>query len=180
MSATTTVLYEVPAAMPLAVNVQIKQNSLLAANINTLIQGAIVAAAAGEDGGSALATGATIFGSRYYATVGAQDPNCEVVSIQIGAQAQFTGSISGTTLTVSAVAVGTLTVGSAVYGTGVATGTLIAALGTGTGGVGTYTVGVSQAVASAPMTGANYQNYLPVNINQMPSVSAGAIVVGQV
>jgi len=177
---TTTVMFEVPAAMPLAVNVLIKANPMLAANITALIQSAIVAAAAGQDGGAPLAIGATIFGSRYYATVGAQDPNCEVVSIQIGAQAQFAGSISGTTLTVSAVAVGTLTVGAAVYGPGVATGTVITALGTGTGGVGTYTVGTSQTVASTSLTAANYQNYLPVNINQMPSVSAGAIVVGQV
>lgn len=69
----------------------------------------------------------------------------------------FTGSISGTTLTVSAVVSGTLAVGQLITGTGVSasppgsSATYITALGTGTGGVGTYTVGVSQTVSSTTM-----------------------------
>ena len=69
----------------------------------------------------------------------------------------FTGSISGTTLTVSAVVSGTLAVGQLITGTGVSasppgsSATYITALGTGTGGVGTYTVGVSQTVSSTSM-----------------------------
>jgi hypothetical protein len=39
-----------------------------------------------------------------------------------------------------------------VYGSGVAAGTKITALGTGTGGAGTYTVNISQTVASEAMT----------------------------
>jgi hypothetical protein len=50
----------------------------------------------------------------------------------------FTGSISGNTLTVSAVTSGTLVVGTVL--TGAAPGTSITALGTGSGGTGTYTV----------------------------------------
>ena len=72
-----------------------------------------------------------------------------------GEQAQkvaaFTGSISGTTLTVTAVASGKLKVGAAID-TGAAAGTKITALGTGTGGTGTYTVSASQTVASTAMT----------------------------
>jgi uncharacterized membrane protein len=70
----------------------------------------------------------------------------------------FTGSISGTTLTVSAVASGTLAVGQLIVGAGVSASppgsnaTYITALGTGSGGVGTYTVGVSQTVTSRAMT----------------------------
>jgi hypothetical protein len=70
----------------------------------------------------------------------------------------FTGSISGTTLTVSAVTSGTLAVGQLIVGTGVSASppgsnaTYITALGTGSGGVGTYTVGVSQTVSSTAMT----------------------------
>ena len=70
----------------------------------------------------------------------------------------FTGSISGTTLTVSAVASGTLAVGQLVTGTGVSasppgsSATYITALGTGTGGVGTYTVSISQTVSSTTMS----------------------------
>jgi hypothetical protein len=50
------------------------------------------------------------------------------------------GSISGNTLTVTTSTTGALTVGSYVYGTGVPSNTFITALGTGTGGNGTYTI----------------------------------------
>lgn len=64
----------------------------------------------------------------------------------------FTGAISGTTLTVSAVTRGVLRVGSFITGTGVTAGTYITALGTGTGGAGTYTVSASQTVSSTAIT----------------------------
>ena len=72
--------------------------------------------------------------------------------------AAFTGSISGTTLTVTAVSSGTLAIGQLITGTGVAASppgsnaTYITALGTGTGGIGTYTVTPSQTVSSTAMT----------------------------
>lgn len=67
--------------------------------------------------------------------------------------AAFTGAISGTTLTVSAVASGTLRLGMQLTGTGVTAGTRITDFGTGTGGTGTYTVSVSQTVVSTTITG---------------------------
>lgn len=63
----------------------------------------------------------------------------------------FTGSIAGTVLTVSAVAHGTVKVGATLFGAGLVAGTKIAALGTGTGGVGTYVINNSQTVASGPI-----------------------------
>jgi hypothetical protein len=63
----------------------------------------------------------------------------------------FTGSITATTLTVTAVAYGAIGVGSPIFGPTVAAGTSVTALGTGTGGVGTYTVSASQAVSSGPL-----------------------------
>lgn len=69
--------------------------------------------------------------------------------------AAFTAAIAGTTMTVSAVASGTLHVGQPVTGAGVTAGTVITALGTGTGGTGTYTVSASQTVASEAMTTVN-------------------------
>lgn len=72
--------------------------------------------------------------------------------ISVGNAAVFTGAISTTTLTVSAVTSGTIQVGQPISGTGVTAGTIITALGTGTGGVGTYTVGTSQTVASTTIT----------------------------
>ena len=66
--------------------------------------------------------------------------------------AVVTGSISTTTLTVSAVTSGTLRVGQYITGTGVTAGTTITALGTGTGGTGTYTVSASQTASSTTIT----------------------------
>lgn len=63
----------------------------------------------------------------------------------------LTGSIAGTTLTATNV-VGNLSVGSIVTGASVAANTYITALGTGSGGAGTYTVNNSQTVASESMT----------------------------
>lgn len=64
----------------------------------------------------------------------------------------FTGSISGTTLTVSAITAGYLGIGSVISGTGVTLGTTITAILNGSGGVGTYTVSASQTVGSEAMT----------------------------
>jgi hypothetical protein len=57
-------------------------------------------------------------------------------------------SITGTTLTVGGTVTGTFAVGQTIAGSGVTSGTYITALGTGTGGAGTYTVSASQTVAS--------------------------------
>ena len=72
------------------------------------------------------------------------------------ASADFTGSISGTTLTVTAVSSGALAVGMTITDTtsAIASGTAITGLGTGTGGVGTYIVSTSQTVSSEAMVGA--------------------------
>jgi hypothetical protein len=69
------------------------------------------------------------------------------------AETYFTGSINNsTTLNVTAITSGLLQVGSVITGTGVATGTKITALGTGTGGIGTYTLNISQLVVQTSMT----------------------------
>lgn len=64
----------------------------------------------------------------------------------------FTGSIAGQTLTVTAVTAGVLGTGQAIAGPGVATGTIITALGSGTGGAGTYQVSIAQTVGEEAMT----------------------------
>lgn len=66
--------------------------------------------------------------------------------------AVVTGAIASTTLTVSAVASGSLAVGQTISGAGVTPGTTITALGTGTGGTGTYTVSASQTAASTTIS----------------------------
>ena len=65
--------------------------------------------------------------------------------------AVFTGSIASTIMTIAAVNPefsGKIAVGSSIFGVGVATDTIVTALGTGTGGVGTYTVAPLQSVGS--------------------------------
>jgi hypothetical protein len=78
-------------------------------------------------------------------------------TISVGAPSfgtcSVTGSISGTTLTVSAVSSGVLFPGQKITGTGIAADTVITAYGTGTGGAGTYTVNNSQTVASTTVSG---------------------------
>jgi len=67
-------------------------------------------------------------------------------------------SISGTTLTVGGTITGTFAVGQVISGAGVTTLTRIIALGTGTGGAGTYTVNNSQTVASTAIHSAKGVN----------------------
>ena len=67
--------------------------------------------------------------------------------------AQFTASISGTTLTVSAMTAGTIALGQSIQGASVtpvtATQTRISAFGTGTGGTGTYTITADHGVIAS-------------------------------
>lgn len=69
--------------------------------------------------------------------------------------AVFTGSISGTTLDITAVDPdfsGQIKIGSQTFGVGVAANTMVTELGSGTGGVGTYTVTPSQDVPSETLS----------------------------
>ena len=77
------------------------------------------------------------------------------ITLSNNEESTFTASISGTTMTVSAVATGTVLVGATITGTGVTTGTRIVSAGTGTGGTGTYTVSDSQTVSSTTITGSS-------------------------
>lgn len=67
--------------------------------------------------------------------------------------AEFTGSITTTVLNVTAMnsGSGAIEIGHSLSGTGVTAGTLISGFGTGNGGVGTYTVSISQTAASTAM-----------------------------
>lgn len=69
---------------------------------------------------------------------------------------KMTGSISGNLMTITDVSPwssGTVKVGTVIFGVGVAAKTTVAALGSGTGGVGTYTVTPSQTVAEETLSG---------------------------
>lgn len=65
------------------------------------------------------------------------------------------GSVTGTTMTITSVTAGALVVGSKVFGAGITAGSYVLSFGTGTGGVGTYTLSASSAATgSIPITGA--------------------------
>lgn len=68
------------------------------------------------------------------------------------ADAKFTGSIAGKTLTITAVDPkfpnGQIGIGSGIFGASVAAGTNVTAILTGTGQIGTYTVNNSQTIAA--------------------------------
>ena len=66
--------------------------------------------------------------------------------------AAVTSSISGTTLTVSAVSTGQIAIGDTLTGAGIAANTMITGFVPGTnGGIGTYTISTSQTVSSEAM-----------------------------
>lgn len=82
------------------------------------------------------------------------------------------GSISTTTFTDTTHGTGRFTVGMQLSGTGVAAGTYITALGTGTGANngGTYTVNISQTVTAQTITGTASANGIKHGGNVSPDV----------
>lgn len=71
-----------------------------------------------------------------------------------GTSSVMTGSIAGTTYTVTAVTSGLVNLGQVLTGTGVTAGTTVTGfLGNSVGGIGTYTVSISQTATSTTITG---------------------------
>ena len=98
--------------------------------------------------------------------------------------AVFTGTISGTTLTVTAVTNGTIGAGQALFGVGITQETIISALGTGSGGVGTYTINISQTVSTAERmnstaVAAVFTGTISTTTLSVTAVSSGTIYLGQ-
>jgi hypothetical protein len=97
--------------------------------------------------------------------------------------AVFTGAVSGTTLTVSAINSGTLAVGQNLFAVGALQETVITALGTGTGGLGTYTLGLAQTIASSQMYTSSPGAVITAAISgttlTVASVASGTLFVGQ-
>lgn len=107
----------------------------------TLVPGAIVA-------GTGV-TGGTQISSQLSGVTGGAGTYAVSIS-QTVADGALTASYG--TLTVTAVTSGTISVGQVLSGAGVTAGTLVTALGTGEGLVGTYFVQTSQTVASEAIT----------------------------
>jgi hypothetical protein len=99
------------------------------------------------------------------------------------ANAVFTGSTSGTTLTVSSMSSGTIAIGQSLYGIGITAETVITALGSGSGGVGTYTINLSQTVTSSALNstavGARFTATIAGTTLTVSAVAAGTLYLGQ-
>ena len=76
----------------------------------------------------------------------------------------FVGSITGTTLTVTEMVLGSIVVGQALFGSGVAAGTTITALGTGAGGIGTYTVSQTQTIGAGALASGSEEIMQPTQV----------------
>lgn len=87
--------------------------------------------------------------------------------------ASTTIAATGGGLTVTAVTTGTLAVGQTISGTGITAGTKIVALGTGTGGTGTYAVDIAQTAGSTTVTASG-------GTLTVTAVTSGALHVGDV
>ena len=98
--------------------------------------------------------------------------------------AVFTGTISGTTLTVTAVKNGTIGVSQSLFGVGIAQETVITGLGTGSGGVGTYTINISQTVSTAETmnstaVAAVFTGTISATTLSVTAVTSGTLYLGQ-
>jgi hypothetical protein len=97
--------------------------------------------------------------------------------------AVFYGSTSGTTLTVTGISSGVIAVGQSLFGIDVLPQTVITALGTGTGGVGTYTINRSQTVAARSLNSAAVAAVVTATIAgtvmTVSAVASGVLHVGQ-
>lgn len=183
-----TVVWETPTPLAVYFSVDIVPSAAVPANAQALIANAIVAAFAGNGGAPRPRMGSTILATSFVPVVQGLGSWAQVRSLLVGStntpSASFTGSISGTTLTVTSVASGTLAVGQILSGTGgangtgVTEGTTITALGSGTGGAGTYTISFSQNVQSSPMlTAVANLDDVVAHIDQEPTTAPADIFV---
>ena len=103
--------------------------------------------------------------------------------ISTPATAQFIGSTTGFTLTVTSMKNGTIAVGQQLFGIGLPNELVITALGTGTGGIGTYTLNQSQGVASQTLNSATVGAQITGSISgttlTVSAVTSGTLYPGQ-
>lgn len=83
----------------------------------------------------------------------------------------FQGYQTGTTLTITAVTTGQISVGQILTGSGIASNTVVTAFKTGTGGAGTYSVSTSQTVASTTISASNKVIKAGFNISSYPGLT---------
>jgi len=178
------VKWETPSALPFAFKVTLVDNPAIPANAETLIDGALIDAFAGNiDGIPRARIGFKVLSSQYIPAITALGTWAQVASLLMGTKnsaeaeataafgASFTGSASGTTLTASSV-IGFISVGDTIVGSGMPAGTTIVAYGSGTGGAGTYTLSQAATSSSASLTAQS-------NVMVVSAVASGVLAVDQ-
>jgi len=111
--------------------------------------------------------------------IGTSSPQTELeISGNNTTTSSVVASISGTTMTVTTVNSGSLAVNDRIHGTGVEWNTYITALGTGTGGTGTYTVNNTQTVSSTTLYGSPAGNNILRITNTDTSEQSGQTTGG--
>ena len=106
--------------------------------------------------------------------IGTASPTAQLdIQSHMTASGVFTGSISTTTLTVTAVASGTIAVGDRITDASIEPNTVITALGTGTGNTGTYTVSISQTATSQTLRTTSHTKNLLLFKDTDTSMSGG-------
>ena len=180
---TYSVTYTVPSNLQILLNISIVNSTSVPSNAATLIQAAVLASFSGADGGQAVGIAAQLLSSRIIQTITTPTINgvtnayylpwAQVLSVQIGSinapGATFTGSISGTTLTVSSVSSGAIATGQTLMDTSgnILTGTSIIS-GSGL----SWTVSSSQTLGSETIYGVTASLYkITPNLNQYPVTS---------
>jgi hypothetical protein len=172
-----TVKYQAAINTPIFFAISLKDSTAVPSNALALIQDALDKAFSGQDGGIVPRIGSEIFASRFYSNVASLGAWAQIITLQIGGinnpSAEFSGSISGNTLTVSSVSSGALAIGQFITDSAgsIVSGTQI------TSGSGTsWTVSIAQTVASETMFGVSAnQNDVTMNIDQEPTFAAANV-----
>ena len=153
------IVFERPVNLTCLCQVTIKSNNFTPANAASLIGNAISSAFAGNVNGVPRARiGTTYYALQLLPAVNSLWFGIEVIGISLGTSASthalFTASISGTNLTVTAIASGTILPGQQIlYQAGISDGTYIVSQTSGTtGGTGVYVVNNSQVFPSSGTT----------------------------
>ena len=126
----------------------IKASSITKAQIVTMSDGTVLGNTSGSTTNPQEITMKSVFETGLYQKFA----NLQGAVTNSAPSATFTGSIAGTTLTVSGSPVGSVAPGQLLSGTGITAGTVIVSYGSGTGGAGTYTVSPSQTVSATAIT----------------------------
>lgn len=173
------VQFERPPTLQILFAVNLVTGPLVPSNAAALVRQAVENAFVGADGGPITTIGSLVLASRFYSAIAALGVWAQIRTLVLGsanaAAAQFTGSIAGTALTVSAVASGAVAVGQTILDP---SGNILPGTTIVSGSGASWVVSKSQTVASEAMTGIlPALGSLQVNINQFPAVDPNNIAV---